>query len=155
MLNRNFGTVSVQEMITYIEKYVDRYPDDVFHIAVGTDSQNFDITKMVVAVVVYREGKGGTFFYDVKKISKIENLRQKIYYETEQSLRLAAEIAKRFADDNIDQDVEIHCDIGKTESSKTRVLVNEIVGWVTGSGFTPVIKPNSYAASCVADKISK
>lgn len=155
MIHPKLGNVSVNEMVEYIEHIVECRPFDRYHIAVGTDSQNFDSTKMVIAVVLYREGKGGTFFYQVKRVPKVTNLRQKIYYETEESLLLAAKITRQFADDNFQHDVEIHCDIGKGEQNKTRVLVNEIVGWVTSAGYQPVIKPYSYAASCVADRISK
>lgn len=155
MKHPTLGDISIHKMIDYIEEDIRRHPDDQFHVAVGSDSQNSDSTKIVVAVVVYREGKGGTFFYDVRQIKTITNLRQKIYRETESSLSLAAVIAKRFADDNFPFDVEIHCDIGSGEKSKTRILVQEIVGWVSSAGFKPVIKPDSYAASCVADRISK
>lgn len=155
MIHPTLGNMTVKAMVRYIEQIVERNPYDHFHIAVGTDSQNFHSTKVVVAVVLYRENKGGTFFYHVERIKKVTNLRQKIYYETESSLRLAAEISRQFADTNFQHDVEIHCDIGKGEKSKTRKLVSEIVGWVTSAGYKPVIKPYSYAASCVADRISK
>ncbi len=155
MKNPSLGNVSVKAMVQYIERIVADHPADRFHIAVGTDSQSYDSTKVVVAVVLYREGKGGTFFYQVKRVKKLTSLRRKIYYETEVSLSLAAEISRRFAEDDFQHDVEIHCDIGSGEKSKTRVLVNEIVGWVIGAGYRPVIKPYSYAASCVADRISK
>ena len=47
----------------------------------------------------------------------------------------------------------IHCDIGR--SGKTSVLIKEVVSWVTSQGYVCLIKPDSYAASGIADKYSK
>lgn len=48
---------------------------------------------------------------------------------------------------------QIHCDIGR--SGKTSVLIKEVVSWVTSQGYVCLIKPDSYAASGIADKYSK
>ncbi|MBQ1294282.1 MAG: hypothetical protein IIY21_09600, partial [Clostridiales bacterium] len=48
---------------------------------------------------------------------------------------------------------QIHCDIGR--SGKTNVLIKEVVSWVTSQGYVCLIKPDSYAASGIADKYSK
>jgi predicted RNase H-related nuclease YkuK (DUF458 family) len=50
-------------------------------------------------------------------------------------------------------DIEIHLDVG--EQGKTKEIVREVVGMVTGSGFDARIKPESYGASSVADKYTK
>lgn len=54
-----------------------------------------------------------------------------------------------------DMDVHflIHCDVGYNGS--TKMLIQEIVGWVQSMGYECSIKPASYAASAVADKYSK
>ena len=45
------------------------HKDDNNFVVVGTDSQNFDYTKIVAVIAMYTEGKGGKFFYDILKIS--------------------------------------------------------------------------------------
>ena len=46
--------------------------------------------------------------------------------------------------------IEIHMDIGEEERNKTRHLVENSKGWVSGSGFISKIKPYAWASS-VAD----
>ena len=55
--------------------------------------------------------------------------------------------------DDLDVSFQIHCDIGR--SGKTNVLIKEVVSWVTSQGYVCLIKPDSYAASGIADKYSK
>ena len=46
--------------------------------------------------------------------------------------------------------LEIHIDVGR--AGETREMIKEVVGIVTGNGFTAITKPDSYGASKVADK---
>jgi len=46
--------------------------------------------------------------------------------------------------------IQIHVDIG--HNGETRVMINEVVGMIRGSGYEVKIKPYSYGASKVADK---
>jgi predicted RNase H-related nuclease YkuK (DUF458 family) len=41
-------------------------------------------------------------------------------------------------------------DVGR--NGRTRELIDEVVGMIMASGFPVKTKPDSYAASCVADK---
>lgn len=51
----------------------------------------------------------------------------------------------------------IHIDAGYSEKGKTKDLIPELVGWVKGSisNCEVYVKPDSYVASGIADKISK
>ena len=50
----------------------DRVKDDSreFNVVVGTDSQNFDKTKVVVVIALHEVGHGGYFFYDVFHVKR-------------------------------------------------------------------------------------
>ena len=159
-------TVSYADMVAIIANYIKQNPDADYEITVGTDSQNHDETKMVEVVAVCRVGNGGIFFYRVEYMDKIMDLRQKIYEETSRSLTnahgLLDEIYLQIVEKDEDFDLEqlnihfvVHCDIGRGRKSKTRVLVQEIMGWVEAEGFECVIKPDSYTASGIANKFSK
>ncbi len=50
----------------------------------------------------------------------------------------------------LEYDLEIHIDVG--EHGRTRELIDEVVGYIRGSGFAVKTKPDAYAASSVADK---
>lgn len=128
--------------------------DEQFKLIVGTDSHMRDETLFVTAIVVHRVGKGGRYFYTKHRQRKITSLRQRIFYETAQSLAMAARLADALAETGAPHpDVEIHCDVGR--EGDTRELIRQVIGMVTGSGFDAKIKPNSYGASKVADKHTK
>ena len=65
-----------------IKDYIKNNTERNNHIVIGTDSQNFEDTKVVVVIAVYTEGKGGKFFYDVTRIHRISNVSQKLHMET-------------------------------------------------------------------------
>ena len=93
-------------------------------------------------------------------IPNIHTLRQKIYEETNLSLAAAQKLLnglnkylENFAETNRQTpkyELEIHVDIG--QEGPTREMIKEIVGMVQGFGFNARTKPESYAASKVADK---
>ena len=49
--------------------------------------------------------------------------------------------------------LSIHLDIG--QNGPTKDLIKELEGWIKAVGYDYEIKPDSYAASFVADKYSK
>jgi uncharacterized protein len=153
MYSKTYGKVSINKMINIIKDYINSDKTINYKVTIGTDSQNRNVTKIVIVVAIHRIGKGGIFFYDIKTEKKIKNLQQKIYYETALSLELGSKLAESFLDEGIEEDIEIHADIGKR--GKTSSLITEIVGWIRSSGFECKIKPEAYAAACIADRISK
>jgi predicted RNase H-related nuclease YkuK (DUF458 family) len=74
-----------------------------------------------------------------------------MYEEAALSLEMAETVLALLHKDGISKyDVEIHVDIGKF--GETREMITEIVGMIRGSGYSVKIKPESYAASKVADR---
>ncbi len=77
----------------------------------------------------------------------------KIYTETFLSLDLAQKFVpqlKNSLNGKTNYDLEIHIDVG--EAGDTRDMIKEVVGIVTGNGFTAKTKPESFGAYVVADK---
>lgn len=153
MRSPTYGKVSYEKMIDIIKDFINESPDSTYHISVGTDSQNGNYTKMVIVIVVHRLGSGGIFFYEIKNVKRIDNLSQKIFYETSTSLNLASKLSETLKREGIDLGINIHVDAGK--NGKTKKLIPEIVGWIKACGFGCETKPNSYAASSVADRLTK
>jgi len=153
-ISPTFGHISFNDVLTQIITYMNEDLKSEYNIVVGTDSQNTNKTKMVLVICILRKGKGGKYFYYVENIAKVKDIRTKIYHETKVSLDCAKEINEYlYMNTEINYTFSIHADIGKNgESSK---LINEIVGWVEAEGFHCDIKPNSYVASTIADRISK
>lgn len=130
-------------------------------IIIGTDSQNFSDTKMVSVIAMICQGHGGIFFYEIKRINLIENIRLKLHTETNDSLTLATTLVEMIETDTKYQElykncpISIHIDAGNTDKSKTKPLIPELVGWIKTCGYNVKTKPESFVASTIADRISK
>lgn len=162
MKSPTYGAVSMEKMVAIVRDYIQSDPNSQYDITIGTDSQNFDKTKIVMVIAVHRRGRGGIFFYKVTYQKRINNIRQKLTTETQLSLELAdtflEEMEKEFdrsgffyAQDNITY--TIHVDAG--HDGKTNALIPEITAWVRANGYNVTVKPESYAASSIANKYSK
>lgn len=149
------GRRSLKQMIMDIQAYVREDTNANYKVVIGTDSQTREKeTIFVTALIIQRLGKGAIFFYTKYRHKAIRNLRYRIYQETEYSLEAVEVLKKRgFFDFSIHIPMEIHLDVGK--QGETRKLIQEVVGWVTAVGYTAKIKPESYAASAVADRFTK
>lgn len=152
-----FGKVSIDRVVDLISTFVEEDPASFYRLVIGTDSQakrnngNAEID-FVTAVVVHRQGKGARYFWRKEVDKVIPVLRDKIYKETLMSLNLAELIVPKLrkAVSPTKYDLEIHIDVGSL--GPTRDMIKEVVGMVTGSGYTAKTKPESWAASSVADK---
>lgn len=136
-----------------IINFLAKEPERKYQIVIGTDSQphNGAGVDFVTAIVVHRIGTGGIYFWKRTVNKKHYVLRQRMYEEATLSLATAETVLALLHQDGITKyDVEIHVDIG--EFGETREMINEIVGMVRGSGYAVKIKPESYAASKVADR---
>ena len=163
VFKRGNGTsVSYDEMTKIIAEYIAAQPFAEYEITVGTDSQSHSKTKLVEVIAVHRVGAGGIFFYRTEYVDKIRVLKEKIIEETARSIDNATglldEISVKLIDHDIDIDdlnvhFQIHCDIG--HYGKTSALISEITNWVESMGYEVAIKPDSYTASGIANKISK
>ena len=146
-------------ILAYYEKNKEIVPE--IGILIGTDSQNFDQTKCVSVICVIAKGKGGIFFYEVSKIPLVRDVRRKLHIETNASLNLATALVgilegeERYHEMYLSVPISIHIDAGNSEKGKTKELIPELVGWVKSSGYDAETKPESFVASCVADRLSK
>lgn len=158
--------VTYSEMIKVISDYIRANPNAEYDITVGTDSQNHKMTRMVEVIAICRIGDGGIFFFRREDIPKIKALKEKIIEETNRSIENATgfidALQEELLEDNIDLDImfdenrlafAVHADIGRR--GKTKELIKEICAWIEASGFEARIKPDSYAASGVANMLSK
>ena len=148
-----FGEVELVEIRQHILSFLSEDEESSYQIVVGTDSQphNGSGVDFVTAIVVYRKGHGGIYFWQRTVNKKHYVLRERMYEEATMSLDMAEKVVALLHKDGITKyDVEIHVDIGSV--GKTREMITEIIGMVRGSGFTVKMKPESYAASKIADK---
>lgn len=153
-ISPTFGPVSLDEMFEKIIAYIGDDTAHTYNLIIGTDSFLSANTLFVCAVIVHRVGSGGIYFYSKTRKRKIDNLRQRMFYEATMSVELASSVMSKFDENGYRKlPVEIHLDVGT--NGDTREIVKEVVGMVTGCGYSAVTKPDSFGASKVADRHSK
>lgn len=160
--SETYGKLNIEQIPEKILEFYEKNKDieGVFQIVVGTDSQNFSDTKMVTVIAAYKEGHGGIFFYEIDRINRITNVKQKLNTETSRSLEvmmnLVSELEEsKYKDMRDNTLLSIHVDAGWSDKGKTKELIPGLIGWIKACGFEAKCKPESFAASSIADKISK
>lgn len=152
------GRLTKEKVLKEIVSFIGEDQNLSYKLIIGTDSQTrrqngASSVDFVTAIVIHREGKGGRYFWKKVKVPKIHSLRDRIYRETLFSLDLAEEIVPVLKDrlaGLAPYELEIHIDVG--EVGPTRAMIKEVVGMVTGNGYTAKTKPESYGAYSVADR---
>jgi hypothetical protein len=157
--NPSRGNLRVSQVIDEIFDYIGQKPEKFYDVIVGCDSSSGETPDFPVAVVILRVGEGGRFF--LKKISyknrKFYNWKtrvlEEVFLSCELALFLRESLEKKLKDSPFNYQFRyIHADIG--ENGDTREMIKEVTGLIRGNGFEPKIKPESYAASTVADRYS-
>lgn len=140
----------VREILAFMRADEKRH----YKVIIGTDSEHL-VTKnadFVTAVVVHRVGNGGRYFWRHIELGKFHTLRDRIIQEVLLSLEIAKEVLVELRKEAymIPWEFEIHADVG--ENGATKALIQEVVGMIRANNFEARTKPNSYAASKVADR---
>lgn len=159
--NPTIGKINFKEVIREIFSYIKEDPKYDYEIIVGCDSSSGQEPFFPIAIVVLKKGAGGRFFLKRIKYNdrKFYNLHQRILEEVLLSCKLALVLR-----DKIEKEVlklskplifefrYIHADVGA--NGATRDMIKEVVGLIRGNGFEARIKPESFAASVIADRFS-
>ncbi len=162
--NPNLGDLSFNNVVEEVFNYLGEIPEKKYEIVVGCDSPSEERTFFPVALVVLRKGQGGRFFltkvkYSEKETKKFVNLHQRILQEVYLSCEIALKFKEAFEEkaktfnESLNYQFEyIHADVG--ENGKTKDMIKEVVGLIKSNGFEEKIKPESFAASVVADRFT-
>lgn len=158
--NSESSNLTFSDIVEKIKNFIESDENGKYKLTIGTDSEekNDKNTErqlvFIIAVVIHRIGFGGRYFWGKKSTKKVKTLREKIYSEVlfsiETAKYLIPELKSKLNGANSRYDLEIHIDVG--EKGETRDMIREVVGIVTGNGFVAKTKPDSYAATNVADK---
>jgi len=149
------GSMTMDQVFREILGFIQEAPQADYRLIVGTDSQRKpkEVT-VVTAIVIHRVGKGARYFHQDEHVRPMHSLRQRMLYEASRSLGVASQLTEMLARTRVPiSDIEVHLDVG--ENGDTKDVIRDVVGMVTGSGYTARIKPDSFGASTVADKYTK
>jgi len=131
-------------------------PHARYKVTIGTDSEALagGKTDFVSAIVVHRVGNGGRYFWRRVQLGKFHTLRDRIIKEVLMSLDIAKDVLTALqhetGDAKLQWEFEVHADIG--EHGETKTMIKEVVTMIRAHNFEAKTKPESYAASNVADR---
>ena len=146
--------LEIPQVVRAIVDFMRDEPGRRYKITLGTDSELLANKQadFVTAIVVHRVGNGGRYFWRRFQLGKFHTLRDRIIQEVMISLDAAQGLLAelKHADLAAQWDFEIHVDVG--ENGPTKPMIQEVVGMVRAHNFEARTKPESYAASNVADR---
>jgi len=123
---------------------------------IGGDSQwNNGKVKFTVAIIMIKKGRGGRGYYKSEIIeNKKFSLQQRLFLETFKAVKIALWLNPLL--ESIGYKVnEIHTDLNPNPRHASYEMVQTCLGYISGMGFEGKAKPNSWAASSVADYKTK
>ena len=122
------------------------------YIFIGTDSQRYSkkrLTTFTTVIIAYQMGKGGVVIMSRDKVTFMESLRQRLLMEAMRSLEAAWFVDSFISSENV---ITVHLDVNQDSRWESNKYKDELVGLVAGQGFRAICKPDSWAASKVADR---
>ena len=162
LFNTSYGLkIDSNEIVREIVGFIKDKPNFNYKIIIGSDSLHLQDNgaDFVTAIVVHRVGNGGRYFWRRLDLGKFYNLHDRIIREVMLSIDTAKAILRDMEQETKKQgrdgiklnwDFEIHVDVG--QNGPTKDLIQEVVGMVRANNFEAKTKPDSYAASKVADR---
>lgn len=152
-ISLNKKEMAFSEVMENIALFVKEEPDREYRVIVGSDSEGYGMVAYATAIVIHRVGSGGRAYIAKNIVKTPRSLRSKIYNEAMLSLGLGQQILPELINAGLlEENFMIHVDVGP--NGQTKDMIKEIVGMVKGFGFQVATKPESYAASSVADRFA-
>jgi uncharacterized protein len=143
-----------QQVIKEIAQFMAANEKSAYKITIGSDSEQLADKRadFVTAIVVHRIGNGGIYYWRrIIGATKFHTLRDRIMQEVLLSLEIAQNFIEKAEAEKLPAfDFEIHVDVG--EHGATRAMLQEVTGLIRANNFAVKTKPDSYAASKVADR---
>lgn len=144
--------MAFDEMMNHLERSLGSSP---FRLIVGTDSQPTLPIRFETVVVLAQPGRIQAFNRRLAAMGPMA-LVERMLTETAMSLMVADAICSDLEGRGVAVDrslVEIHVDVGPNGGSCK--ALREATGMVMGAGFAVKVKPESWVASRVADRLTK
>ncbi len=126
-----------------------------FRLIVATDSQPSLPIRFETVVILVMPGFARSYNRRLATMGPMA-LAERMWTEAAMSLMVADALQQDLAGRGLRLEpgaVEIHLDVG--ENGESRTAKRQAIGMVTGAGFPVKVKPESWAASRVADRLTK
>jgi predicted RNase H-related nuclease YkuK (DUF458 family) len=141
-----------EKLIQAIQDFIIIDKKFLYKILVGTDSEYCNgKVDFVSVIVVHRVGNGARYFWRRQVVNAKFGLHERLWQEALLSLNIAQELLKFLSQKKLAFQFELHLDL--STNGKSSSALKEIINLVRGYGFEVKIKPESYAASKIADRL--
>lgn len=131
-------------------------------IFIGCDSEVFKrndkwmINYYSVVVIHIDKHRGCKVFGQKTTETDYTKDKKKPTYRLMQEVFKVSELYLKLENSFGEREVEVHLDLNPFKKYISNMIVDQAIGYVKGTcNIVPLIKPNSWAASCVADKFLK
>lgn len=141
-----------------VRKYILEHPNA--KIFAGCDSQRFKeksswCARYIACIIVYEKDENKIFAeisidkdYDKNPGKPVMRLMNEVFK--------ISTLINELQDVLHDRDFEVHLDINPRVNEGSHCAFHQAVGYIKGMhGITPIVKPDAFAASCIADHIVK
>lgn len=107
------------------------------------------------AIVIHMNGNNGCkLFGEVVRERDFGQQQNKPKHRLMTETFKVSELYLKLSDILVDREVEVHLDLNPDETSGSYCALKEAIGYIQGTcNVIPMVKPNSFAASCAADRL--
>ncbi len=173
----NLNGDKVENILVDINNQIDKwskiYDKSKFEFIVSCDSQRHGNKIIYVTTIVFlRIGSGGSAYYlkeyetipystdkpdknSAKQRDKVQALiKRRLWNECVKAVKCALWLDTILMPLNL-KVIEIHEDINSNKKYKSNDMLKAIVGYIEAVGYKPIIKPNAWVASTIANSKTK
>lgn len=120
-------------------------------VYIGCDSlQSGRVTQFITVVVVYTKHRGGRVAYTREVVPRITSLRERLLKEVSRAVDVALVVTPW-----VKGVLTVAIDANPDVKFKSSNYVQELIGYVAAQGFNAQVKPDSFAATTIADHIAR
>ena len=102
-----------------------------------------------------RKGAGGLVYWRTETVPRNKiSPKHRLWNESYKSIAAAVEIDPVLEQYGLEID-SVHCDLNREKKFLSGEVVTAIIGYVTSMGYLGVIKPDSFVANRICDRIVK
>lgn len=153
MLEKSWKTINGEKIPNVLETIKSLLAEGDREVHVGSDSQQAgQFTEYVTVIVLLKKGQGGRAFYIREKVPRVKALRERLMREVWMSVNVGLELNAHMPET---AGLTIHVDANPNLKFRSSDHVKELTAMVVSQGFQTVLKPDSWAASHLADHVVK
>jgi len=132
-------------------KILDTIKESDCEIYVGADSNPSRIPIVVATSIAIIKKKDFAKYFYIKSTpwnKSVPKLHERLQYE----VMVACCVANKIREALPNRKIIVHADINSDTKTASGKYAIQLKNYIVGFGFTAIIKPMSWAASCIADK---